>query len=454
MEVGAMTIPKAGLAPLPELARFLEPFAALVRRSESRQALERYTTGLLADLPRKTASDLGRTLPGTSGQRLQEMLTNTAWDPAAMDNQRIAMMRERASVGSGVLIVDDTGLPKKGKHSVGVTRQYSGTLGRVDNCQVLVTLHYVDHVFDWPVSAQLYLPQGWCKDSVRRKKARIPEEIAFQTKGAIALDLIEGSGLTPAAVVADAGYGDQPAFLDGLQEKGIPYVVRTPLTTTFRLADAVHADPGTEEERPWSGRGRPPKPVTLADRVAPLSAEALLGGLPEDAWRPVAWRRGSGGGALIKSCARIRVFRTRQRGRHTPVEGWLFGERPLPGRGGEAKYYLAVGCEELSLEALMERAHVRWVIERFYQDAKGELGLDDYEGRLWTGLHRHVALVMLAHSFLTLQQAYGPEVRDGPAGGDGAEPETSLPRGFPPSGTPQRGRAAARSVGRTLPAGP
>ena len=143
-----MAILKAGLAPLGDLREFLKPFAGLVRRSQSRHALERYTTGLVADLGRKTASDLGRAVAGTNGQRLQEFLTRTNWEPREMDRLRVQQMVERASVGEGVQIIDDTGFAKKGTHSVGVARQYSGTLGRVDNCQVEVTSHYVDNVFD------------------------------------------------------------------------------------------------------------------------------------------------------------------------------------------------------------------------------------------------------------------------------------------------------------------
>ncbi len=132
---------KAGLEPLADLATFLEPFGCLVRRAQSRHALERYITGLLADLRRKTASDLGRAVAGTNGQRLQEFLTSTAWDSGAMDRLRVQHMVAQACVGWGVQIIDDTGFAKKGSHSVGVARQYSGTLGRVDNCQVLVTSH-------------------------------------------------------------------------------------------------------------------------------------------------------------------------------------------------------------------------------------------------------------------------------------------------------------------------
>lgn len=436
-----MAIPKAGLEPLADLGGFLEPFGELVRRSESREAIERYATGLLSDLSRKTAADIGRALPGTGGQRLQEFLTNTAWDFRAMDRKRIAHMLEQASVGGGVLVVDDTGLAKKGTHSVGVARQYSGTLGRVDNCQVVVTTHYVDRVFDWPVGARIYLPEAWAFDAQRRRKARVPEAVGFRTKGQIGLALVDealDAALQPRVVVADAGYGDQPAFLEGLEARELPYVVGVESTLRFRLAEEVEADPAGGSPPPYGGRGRPPKPPTLEERVLPTQAGKVLASLPQEAWSRVAWREGTKG-ALVKMAARVRVYRTGGRGGHLPTIGWLIGERPLPGHKGEAKQYFACGLDDLTLEELIELAHLRWIVERFYQDAKGELGLDDYEGRLWPGLHRHIALVMLAHCYLTLRQSYGPEVtqRAPPAQqGEQAAPRPAPPpaRGFPPSG--------------------
>ena len=445
-----MAIPKAGPEPLTDLAAFLEPFGSLVRRSESREAMERYATGLLSDLSRKTAADMGRVLPGTSDQRLQELLTNTAWEFGAMDRLRIEHMLRYASVGSGVLIVDDTGLPKKGRHSVGVARQYSGTLGRVDNCQVVVTTHYVDRVFDWPVNARLYVPKSWAGDGERRSRTRTPEEIGFRTKGEIALALIDEAAeaglddLLP--VVADAGYGDQPTFLDGLQARSRPYAVGLEGTLLFRLVADVDADAGDGPPPPYSGQGRPRKASSLADRVQPREARAILADLPEEAWTRVAWREGRKG-ALVKEAARVRVHRTGARGKHLPTTGWLLGERPLCGHSGEVKQYFVWALDDLTLEDLIELVHVRWVIERFYQDAKGELGLDDYEGRLWTGLHRHIALVMLAHSFLTLRQSYGPDLTGpappGPEPQDGFAPSAPPARGFPPGGPKQRGRSQA-----------
>ncbi|MCX6615700.1 MAG: IS701 family transposase [Acidobacteria bacterium] len=343
-----MAVLKAGREALPDLASFLRPFSDLVVRSESRESIERYTTGLLADLKRKTVSDIGRAVAGTSPQRIQEMLTNTGWEPREMDRLRIGQMLKYASKERGVQIIDDTGFPKKGIHSVGVARQYSGTLGRVDNCQVLVTSHYVDAFFDWPITAQLYLPEGWVGDPARRQKAKIPRAIRFETKGQIALGLVdEGrrAGVPTRAVVADAGYGDQPDFLDGLQKRGLPYVVGVISTLTFRRASAVEADAGDGPSPPYPGRGRPRKTPGLEQRIPAMTALALLADLPEKAWKRITWREGTKG-ALAKRFARVRprnpplgfVYRTGPRGRHRPQAGWLIGERPLRGHPGEAKY--------------------------------------------------------------------------------------------------------------------
>lgn len=444
-----MAIPKAGPEPLVELEQFLEPFGSLVLRSESRETLERYTTGLLSDVGRKNAAELGRALPGTNSQRLQEFLTRTAWDSWEMDRLRIEILRAHASVGEGVLILDDTGFAKKGRHSVGVARQYSGTLGRVDNCQVLVTAHYVDRVFDWPVSSRLYLPESWVKDRERRAAAQVPEEVGFATKGEIGLELVDRARAAEVpfgAVVVDAGYGDQPVLLDGLVEREIAHVAAVSRTVRFRLASEVETDPGDAAPPPYSGRGRPRKALGLEERVEAREARELLRDLTPEAWRRIAWRDGVKG-PLVKEFAAVKVYRSGSRGKHLPVRGLLLGERPVGGEDAEFKCYFAWSLDSLDLEALVDLTHVRWVIERFYQDAKGELGLDDYEGRLWTGFHRHVALVMLAHSFLTLQQAYAPEVLERPPrkrAGAGAPHAPPLARGFPPTGAKKRGRSPTR----------
>ena len=432
-----MAVMKAGPGPLQDLGRFLKPFASLVRRAESREALERYTTGLLADLPRKTASEMGRALPRTNGQRLQEFLTRTTWNPEAMDHLRIQHMMAHASVGEGVQVIDDTGLPKKGGHSVGVARQYSGTLGRVDNCQVLVTSHYVDRVFDWPITARLYLPDRWAHDPQRRVRAQVPQDVPFRTKGKIALELVDrglDAGIPTRAVVADAGYGDQPVFLDGLEARRLPYLVGVASSVRFRRAEEVDDDPGAAAPPPYQGRGRPRRAQCLEDRVPSHEASELVAQLPEESWQTIAWRVGTKG-ALVKQASRLRVYRVGYRGAALATRGWLLGERPLPGHQGEVKYYFGWGLDDLDLEGLLELAHCRWIVERFYQDAKGELGLDDYEGHRWHGFHRHVALVMLAHCYLAVQRSYGEAgPRPPPVAPEASAAQVPAPvRGFPPS---------------------
>jgi len=452
-----MATPKAGPGPLDDLEGFLEPFVGLVRRAASRESMERYTTGLLVDMPRKTASDMGRALPGTNGQRLQEFLTRTAWDSRAMDRLRIEHMVSHASVGEGVVVVDDTGLPKKGRWSVGVARQYSGTLGRVDNCQVLVTSHYVDRVFDWPITSRVYLPESWAEDRERRRRAHVPKEVPFRTKGEIALELIDAgldAGVPTRAVVADAGYGDQPPFLDGLESRELPYLVGVAGSVRFRLAEDVDEDSGTEAPAPYKGRGRPRRAKRLEDRVPSRAASDLVGGLPQDSWQTIAWREGTKG-ALVKQASRVRVYRVGYRGAHSTTHGWLVGERPLPAHHGDTKHYFAWSLDDLDLQGLMEMAHCRWIVERFYQDAKGELGLDDYEGRLWPGFHRHVALVMLAHCYLGLRQSYGQELIRGhpPPPKSQTSPPPAPVRGFPPEGSEKHLRPSTGSAGTTLHAG-
>ena len=326
-----MTILQAGQEPLVDLGQFLVPFGRFLRRSESRHALERYATGLLSGANRKTASELGRLLPGTNGQHLQEFLTRTEWDPRQMDQLRVEHTRSHACVGNGVLILDDTGFAKKGTASVGVGRQYSGTLGRVDNCQVLVTAHYVDRVFDWPVTARLYLPESWDQDEARRKKAHVPKSVLFQTKGEIALELVNWSiqaQIPFRAVVIDAGYGDQPSLLDGLVTLEMPHIAGVSSSLRFRLAESVDRDQGDPPPPPYSGRGKPKKPTTLKERIPALEAQEIIEKLPPEAWQRVAWRNGAKG-PLIKEFARVEVFRSGYRGAHLPVRGWLLSERPV-----------------------------------------------------------------------------------------------------------------------------
>ncbi len=429
-------VPKASPEPLPELAAFLEPFAPLFRRHTSRDSMERYLTGLLTDLPHKTCDTIADVIAGTSVERLQHLLTDAAWDPLALDEARVKRLLAAHPVSNGILVFDDTGLPKKGSASVGVAPQYSGTLGKIGNCQVVVSAEFLaddpasSTPFHWPLSAQLFLPESWAQDAKRRKQVQVPETISQQTKPEIALGLLDHArqwGVPIGAVVVDAGYGDNPNFLRGLDDRQVPYICAVESTFGCRLPHEVQA---TATQAPvYQGRGQPRKP-----RPAPLyTVKQLIESLPASAWQTISWREGTKGTMRVQAVA-LRVHwatgsslhSTSHSRVHTGPEGWLLAERPVPEAVADdlhpsptepqeqeqeeeqIKYWFSVLPKETSLQRLVLLAHARWVIEQFYEDAKQECGLDDYQGRSWQGLHRHLALVMLAYSFLMLYRLTVP----------------------------------------------
>jgi SRSO17 transposase len=364
----------ASPAELPELHEFLSTFQVRFRRPEGRAALERYTTALLTELPNKNCDTMAHAVPGTSAQRLQEFLTNMQWDEEDLNRQRLQKMIAEAAVGDGVLIIDDTGFPKQGTASVGVERQYSGTLGKVGNCQIAVTCCYSDLQATWPVAARLYLPKSWAYDPARRQQARVPADITFQTKPEIALALLDQArawGVPHRCVVADADYGDNPNFLAGLEARQERYVVA--VRTDFQVSVGHVAS----------------SPVWRTDE--------LLQTVPRWQWRTIRWRRGTKGW-LRKKFMAVRSWRvTGDRQHH---EGWLVGERATRGQPDEWKYYWSNLPAETTLEELAGYAHRRHAVELCHEEAKGELGWDQYQGRLWPGFHRHAVTVMLAYSFL------------------------------------------------------
>jgi SRSO17 transposase len=423
MEPTPITVPKAAPEPLPALATYLQPCVGIFRRSESRASLERYVTGLLTDLPRKNCDAIAAAVAGTSTERLQHLLTDADWDAEALDRLRVGRLVASSPAG-GVLVLDDTGLPKQGKHSVGVARQYSGTLGRTANCQIIVSTEYLaepskSRPLHWPVSAQLYLHQSWADDPARCARAHVPADITFQTKPQIALTLIDRArdwAVPFHLVVADAGYGENPALLRGLDERALAYICGVPSSFGARKPDEVAVAAATPPPT-YQGRGRPRLP-----RPAPrYTVATLAAALPDDAWQTIAWREGTKG-QLRKRFAALRVHwatgspvagqserSTSDRRVHTGPEGWLLVEQPLPGEEGPTKYYLSNLPADTPLRQLVLLAHSRWVVEQFYEDAKGECGLDEYQGRRWDGLHRHLALVMLAYSFLVWARSQPPE---------------------------------------------
>ena len=367
-------LPQAPRTPLPELAEFLAPLRVHFTQGPSAETLRQYLTGLLSEHPNKNCDTLAEVVPETTEQQFQHLLTDMVWDETALNRQRIARMRTLPSEGDGVLIFDDTGFEKQGRHSVGVTRQYTGTAGKLTNCQVTVNCHYAERTLAWPVATRLYLPQAWAEDAARRKQAHVPEAVAFQTKAEIALALLDEAnacGVRHACVTCDADYGDNPNFLNGLEERGERHVVAVRANFSVTL-----------------GRGQ--------DSPS-LRVDEALADPPLQDWQTLAWSESAKGWWRAKFLAR-RCWRVDGEGtRHV---GWLLGQRPGRGQRGDWKYFWSDFPAYTPLAVMVEYAHRRHWVEQYHEEGKTELGWDQYQGRRWDGFHRHAITVMLSYSFL------------------------------------------------------
>ena len=390
-------------------AEFIEHLSEAVGHADRRGPLVAYCTGLLLPGERKSVEPMAARLApdaiGAKHQSLHHFVAKAPWQEAillaAVRAFVLPKMEKQAPIRAW--IVDDTGIPKKGKHSVGVARQYCGELGKQDNCQVAVTLSVASDQASLPIALRLYLPEAWASDKARRRKVGVPVEIAFETKPQIAISQMRqaiADGVPKGVALADAGYGNDTAFRDGLTEMELPYIVGV------QSSIAVWA-PGTAPlpARPWSGRGRKTKLLRRDDRTKPVKASDLALALPRKAWKTVHWREGSKG-ELVSRFARLRVrpsHRDYWRAEPRPEE-WLLIEWP-EGENAPTKYWLSTLPDTTPITALVDTAKLRWRIERDFQDLKQEIGLDHYEGRGWRGFHHHAALSIAAYGFLVSERS-------------------------------------------------
>jgi SRSO17 transposase len=378
---------------LARLVTWLEQFESCFSHRAQHGGLRRYVRGLLSDSPRKSMEAMWARLsdPG-SYQALQHFITEATWSADAVWRR----LREVTPAREGVLIIDGTGFPKQGKASVGVQRQYSGTLRKVGNCQVAVTAALWTGVHAWLLGAQLYLPDSWLTQA-QRALARIPKTVVFQEKWRQALTLIRqirAAGIAITAVAADAEFGDCTAFRETLHRWALAYAVGLSSTiTVFRGAPRL-VPPAAQPDR-----GRPRSRPRLAPGVTAVTVAELAAQAPARAWRTVSWRNGTNRPwrARFWACRVTPAHDWRER--RVAPEVWLLCQRDL-GDTPDTKYYLVSLPITASLKSLVRLTHQRWAIEQQYQELKTELGLDHFEGRSYPGWHRHVALAALAYAFL------------------------------------------------------
>jgi SRSO17 transposase len=384
------------------LAAYFADVASGLVRSEQRRNAELYARGLIEAGARKSLEPMVARLGGgpVEYEALQHFLADSPWDPAVVD-QAVAE-RVCAVIEPAAWVLDDTGVPKDGKHSPGVKRQYSGTLGKIGNCQVTVSLHAVGAKGTVPLGFRLYLPEDWCQDPGRRRKAKIPADVEFQTKPAIGGDLVAraaGWKIRRAPVLGDQAYGNDAKLRARLHAEGIDYVLSIGPECDVYASETVFAVP---PRRPGS---RGPAPSALRADREPASIQALVADLDEDAWQTVCFRDRNGQ-QLSSRFAFVRVIAANpiDRDRHEPREEWLIVEWP-EGREQPSDHWIGNLPADTEPEQLARLARLRWMIELDYKQLKGELGLDHYEGRSYPGFHHHCTLVTGAHGFLTLERA-------------------------------------------------
>lgn len=384
-----------------ELEDWLAPFVAALRHKTRSRMCPVYIAGLIGPGDRKSIQPMAARDYEISYDRLHHFIASGVWDEEPLEMALLAEANRQVGGNDAWLIIDDTALPKKGRHSVGVAPQYASALGKNANCQTLVSTTLASGEVPVMIGLRLFLPESWTSDTARLERVGVPAECrAYRTKPEIALaeiDRVRAAGVSFGCVLADAGYGMSAPFRQGLSERGLTWAVGIPFRQKVYAHDVAMIFPVT-------GRGRPRKNA-IPDAKS-ISAKAML---ETATWRKVSWRRGTKGPLVARFAAvRVRVAdgppqRIGDMGaQHLPGEEvWLVGEHRST---GERKYYLSNLPAETPIKQLAGAIKARWVCEQGHQQLKEELGLDHFEGRSWKGLHRHALMTMIALAFLQTQR--------------------------------------------------
>ncbi len=389
------------------LAGFVEQVAGRLPLRRQRENALLYVRGLVEQGGRKSLQPTLFRLEETQAryESMQQFLADSPWQPELLI--RACAERVAPQIGVTAWVLDDTGIVKDGRHSPGVKRQYSGTLGKIGNCQITVSVHAVGARGTLPLGWSLYLPDEWCDDPERRRRAKVPAEVVFRTKPQLAAMLCEqaaGWQLPAAPILADCAYGDDSGLRTRLHARELEYVLAVSVQTAVYGPDTSFAVP---ERNGSSGR---PRTVARPARK-PESVRALAERLPAQAWHTLPCHTTPAGEDVSGRFAFVRVVATNPvRNRHQPPrQEWLLIEWP-DGEQAPTDYWLSNLAEDEPPERLARLARLRWQIELDYRQLKGELGLGHYEGRSYSGFHHHCALVTCAHAFLT-EERLRPQAR-------------------------------------------
>jgi SRSO17 transposase len=430
-------------------AAYVEALVGVIGHKDRAQPLRDYCAGLMLPCERKSVEPIAAvTAPARVAAQHQSLLHFVGegrWsDERVLAKVRELVLPEIERHGPiAAWIIDDTGLPKKGRHSVGVARQYCGQLGKEDNCQVAVSLSIANDQASLPVAYRLYLPQEWTTDSDRLRKAGVPEDVGFKTKHEIALEQLRWAceaGLPRGVTLLDAGYGNNSKLRADIAALGLSYVAGILSNTTVWAPGS-----GPLPAKTWSGRGRPTKRLRRDASHQPVSVKELALALSKRSWRTVTWRQGTAE-QLSSRFARVRVRAARRdfTRSESRAEEWLLIEWPKREKE-PTKYWFSTLSANITLQDLVCFAKLRWRIERDYQELKQEVGLGHFEGRGWRGFHHHATLCIAAYGFLICERETIP-----PSATRSTRmlPKLAVPGGYRPRGSTAAARTACSELDR------